>query len=33
MGDSIFSNMMVFGAAWQRGLIPLSREAIGRRSS
>ncbi|WP_412505201.1 indolepyruvate ferredoxin oxidoreductase family protein, partial [Roseovarius sp. SYSU LYC5161] len=28
MGDSIFSNMIVFGAAWQRGLIPLSREAI-----
>ncbi|MEO1362889.1 MAG: DUF6537 domain-containing protein, partial [Pseudomonadota bacterium] len=28
MGDSIFSNMMVFGAAWQRGLMPLSLEAI-----
>lgn len=28
MGDSIFSNMMIFGAAWQRGLIPLSLEAI-----
>lgn len=28
MGDSIFSNMMIFGAAWQRGLIPLSREAL-----
>ncbi|WP_298292003.1 indolepyruvate ferredoxin oxidoreductase family protein [uncultured Litoreibacter sp.] len=28
MGDSIFSNMMIFGAAWQRGLIPLSAEAI-----
>ncbi len=28
LGDSIFSNMMVFGAAWQRGLIPISREAI-----
>ena len=28
MGDSIFSNMMIFGASWQRGLIPLSREAI-----
>ena len=27
-GDAIFSNMMVFGAAWQRGLIPVSREAI-----
>ncbi len=30
MGDSIYSNMMVFGAAWQRGLIPLSAEAIQR---
>ncbi len=28
MGDSIFSNMMIFGAAWQRGLLPLSLEAI-----
>ena len=28
LGDSIFSNMMIFGAAWQRGLIPLSHEAI-----
>ncbi|MDW4497522.1 indolepyruvate ferredoxin oxidoreductase family protein [Sulfitobacter sp. D35] len=28
LGDSIFSNMMIFGAAWQRGLIPLSQEAI-----
>ncbi len=28
MGDSIFSNMMIFGAAWQRGLIPLSHDAI-----
>ncbi|KIC48555.1 indolepyruvate ferredoxin oxidoreductase family protein [Tateyamaria sp. ANG-S1] len=28
MGDSIFSNMMIFGAAWQRGLVPLSFEAI-----
>jgi len=28
MGDSIYSNMMVFGAAWQRGLIPLSFDAI-----
>ena len=28
MGDSIFSNMMVLGAAWQRGLVPLSQEAI-----
>ncbi len=28
LGDSIYSNMMVFGAAWQRGLIPLSLGAI-----
>ncbi|MGB7243959.1 MAG: indolepyruvate ferredoxin oxidoreductase family protein [Sulfitobacter sp.] len=28
LGDSIFSNMMIFGAAWQRGLIPLSQNAI-----
>jgi indolepyruvate ferredoxin oxidoreductase len=28
MGDSIFSNMMIFGAAWQRGLIPLSHAAM-----
>ncbi|WP_271879432.1 indolepyruvate ferredoxin oxidoreductase family protein [Phaeobacter italicus] len=28
MGDSIFSNMMVFGAAWQRGLLPIRLEAI-----
>jgi len=28
LGDSIFSNMMVAGAAWQRGLIPLSHAAI-----
>ena len=28
MGDSIYSNMMVFGAAWQRGLVPLSGDAI-----
>ena len=30
MGDSIYSNMIVFGAAWQRGAIPLSHAAIGR---
>ncbi len=30
MGDSIYSNMMVFGAAWQRGLIPVSLAAIRR---
>ncbi|MGR3814267.1 MAG: indolepyruvate ferredoxin oxidoreductase family protein [Cognatishimia activa] len=28
MGDSIYSNMMIFGAAWQRGLVPISRDAI-----
>ncbi|MDP4033999.1 MAG: indolepyruvate ferredoxin oxidoreductase family protein [Pseudorhodobacter sp.] len=28
LGDSIYSNMMVFGAAWQQGLIPLSEAAI-----
>jgi indolepyruvate ferredoxin oxidoreductase len=28
MGDSIYSNMMTFGAAWQMGLVPLSYEAI-----
>lgn len=28
MGDSIYSNMMVFGAAWQRGLLPVSLDAI-----
>ncbi len=28
LGDSIYSNMMVFGAAWQMGQVPLSHEAI-----
>jgi indolepyruvate ferredoxin oxidoreductase len=28
LGDSIYSNMMVFGAAWQRGLVPLPLDAI-----
>jgi indolepyruvate ferredoxin oxidoreductase len=28
LGDSIFSNMIVFGAAWQQGLIPVSHAAI-----
>ena len=28
LGDSIYSNMMLFGAAWQRGLVPLSYEAL-----
>jgi len=28
LGDSIYSNMLVLGAAWQQGLIPLSEAAI-----
>jgi indolepyruvate ferredoxin oxidoreductase len=28
LGDSIYSNMIVLGAAWQRGLLPLGRSAI-----
>ena len=28
LGDSIFSNMMILGAAWQRGLVPLPKRAI-----
>jgi indolepyruvate ferredoxin oxidoreductase len=28
MGDAIFSNMIVFGAAWQHGLIPVGEEAL-----
>ncbi|WP_296766610.1 indolepyruvate ferredoxin oxidoreductase family protein [Sediminimonas sp.] len=28
LGDSIFSNMIIFGAAWQRGLLPISHEAL-----
>ena len=28
LGDSIYSNMMILGAAWQQGLVPLTREAI-----
>ncbi|CUH81728.1 indolepyruvate ferredoxin oxidoreductase [Tritonibacter multivorans] len=28
MGDSIFSNMMIFGAAWQQGLVPVTGDAI-----
>ena len=28
LGDSIYSNMMIFGASWQRGLIPLEYDAI-----
>lgn len=30
LGDAIYSNMMVFGAAWQRGAVPVSRSAIHR---
>jgi indolepyruvate ferredoxin oxidoreductase len=30
LGDSIYSNMMVFGAAWQGGLVPLTLQAIER---
>ena len=30
LGDSIASNMFMLGAAWQKGLIPLRREAIER---
>ena len=30
LGDSIFSNMMIFGAAWQMGAVPLSLAAIER---
>ena len=28
LGDSIYSNVLLLGAAWQAGLIPLSREAL-----
>ncbi len=28
LGDTIFANMAVFGAAWQKGWVPLSLEAI-----
>ncbi|WOI29532.1 indolepyruvate ferredoxin oxidoreductase family protein [Sulfitobacter dubius] len=28
LGNSIFSNMMIFGAAWQRGLLPLTLESL-----
>ena len=30
LGDSIFANMVTFGAAWQAGLIPVSQAAIAR---
>ena len=28
MGDTIYSNIIILGASWQKGLLPLSREAI-----
>lgn len=28
LGDSIYSNMLVLGACWQQGLLPLSHEAV-----
>ncbi|ETX15550.1 MFS transporter [Roseivivax halodurans JCM 10272] len=28
MGDSIFSNVMLLGSAWQRGLVPLPKDAL-----
>jgi indolepyruvate ferredoxin oxidoreductase len=28
LGDSIYSNMMILGAAWQQGLLPLSLESL-----
>ena len=28
MGDSIYSNILVLGAAWQKGLLPLSHAAL-----
>lgn len=28
LGDSIYSNVLLLGAAWQAGLVPLSRDAI-----
>jgi indolepyruvate ferredoxin oxidoreductase len=30
LGDSIFSNILVLGYAWQRGLVPVSLEALAR---
>ena len=30
LGDSIYSNVLLLGAAWQAGLVPLSRDAIRR---
>ncbi|MDF0601336.1 indolepyruvate ferredoxin oxidoreductase family protein [Psychromarinibacter sp. C21-152] len=28
MGDTIYSNMIIFGAAWQKGLVPIAEDAI-----
>ncbi len=28
LGDSIYSNMMILGAAWQAGMVPISRESL-----
>jgi indolepyruvate ferredoxin oxidoreductase len=28
MGDSIYSNMLILGASWQKGLLPLSHKAL-----
>ncbi|MEM8979816.1 MAG: indolepyruvate ferredoxin oxidoreductase family protein [Pseudomonadota bacterium] len=28
LGDAIFSNMLIFGAAWQQGLLPVSEAAV-----
>lgn len=30
LGDAIYANLVLLGAAWQRGTLPLSRAAIGR---
>lgn len=30
LGDTIFSNMIILGAAWQNGLVPLTEDAISR---
>jgi len=30
LGDSVFSNMFLLGFAWQKGLVPVSREALHR---
>ncbi len=30
LGDTVYSNMMLLGMAWQNGLVPLTREALAR---